>query len=252
MDIAALFAEHSAWQWVLAFFAAFIIGISKAGLRGVDIMNVTIMALVFESKASTGVVLPLLCFADIMAVIYYNRHADWKHFKLLMPWMIAGVLLGWQVGKSIDEYWFKRIMAIIILVATILMFWWENKKSDKLPHSGLFSSIMGLSAGFTTMLGNLAGAFSNIYFLVLRFPKNEFIGTVSWLFLFINLFKVPFHVFSWGTIDLHSVQIDLMLIPALIIGFLVGVRVVAKIHNDSYRKIILALTLLGAIIIFFR
>ncbi len=247
-----IIAEYSSTEWALAFFAAAIIGISKAGLRGVDVMNVTIMALIFGSKVSTGVVLPLLCLADIMAVKYYNRHAQWEHFKKLMPWMIVGVMLGWYVGRDIDEVVFKRIMAAIILTAVALLFWWERRKSIHLPEGLWFASSLGLASGFTTMIGNLAGAFSNIYFLVLKFPKNEFIGTVSWMFLFINLFKVPFHVFSWETINLHSLKVNLFLAPAVIIGFFIGVRIVAKIKNDSYRKLILALTLLGAIIIFFR
>ena len=60
--------------------AAFFIGLSKAGIKGVDMMNITLMAVVFGGKASTGVVLPLLCVADIMAVWYYHRHAQWEHF----------------------------------------------------------------------------------------------------------------------------------------------------------------------------
>jgi hypothetical protein len=245
-------SDYTTTEWLLVTFAAIIIGISKAGLRGVDVMNVTIMALVFGSKASTGVVLPLLCLADILAVSYYNRHAQWHHFKKLMPWMILGVLLGWYVGKDIDEVVFKRMMAIIILTAVALLFWWERRKSAHLPEGIWFASSLGVASGFTTMIGNLAGAFSNIYFLVLKFPKNEFIGTVSWMFLFINLFKVPFHVFSWETINYHTLSVNLILAPAVVIGFFIGVKIVAKIKNDSYRKLILALTLLGAVIIFFR
>jgi len=247
-----ILAEYSSIEWALALFAAIIIGLSKAGLRGVDVMNVTIMALIFGSKSSTGVVLPLLCLADILAVAYYNRHAQWHHFRKLMPWMIIGVLLGWYVGRDIDEVVFKRIMAVIILTAVALLFWWEKRKSTHLPEGMWFASTLGLASGFTTMIGNLAGAFSNIYFLVLKFPKNEFIGTVSWMFLFINLFKVPFHVFSWETINIHSLKVNLFLAPAVILGFFIGVRIVAKIKNESYRKLILGLTLLGAIIIFFR
>jgi uncharacterized membrane protein YfcA len=247
-----IIAEYSSIEWALALFAAIIIGLSKAGLRGVDVMNVTIMALIFGSKVSTGVVLPLLCLADILAVGYYNRHAQWQHFRKLMPWMIIGVLLGWYVGRDIDEVVFKRIMAVIILTAVALLFWWEKRKSTHLPEGLWFASTLGLASGFTTMIGNLAGAFSNIYFLVLKFPKNEFIGTVSWMFLFINLFKVPFHVFSWETINIHSLKVNFFLAPAVILGFFIGVRIVAKIKNESYRKLILGLTLLGAIIIFFR
>src|SRR3990170_5326958 len=107
---------YSLTNWVLIFLASFIIGLSKAGLKGIDMMNVTIMAIVFGGKASTGIVLPLLCAADIMAVIYYNRHAEWKHFWKLIPWMCIGILIGVWGGKDLDETIFRRIMAVIIVL----------------------------------------------------------------------------------------------------------------------------------------
>ena len=72
-----LLSAYSPLNWVLIFLGAAIIGLSKAGLKGIDMMNVTIMAIVFGGKASTGVVLPLLCIADVLAVVYYHRHAQW-------------------------------------------------------------------------------------------------------------------------------------------------------------------------------
>src|SRR5258705_13701021 len=107
-----LLFSYSVSNWVLILLAAFIIGLSKAGLKGIDMMNVTIMAIVFGGKASTGVVLLLLCVADIFAVIYYNRHAQWPHFRKLMPWMIAGVLIGVFTGKDLNEELFRKIMAL--------------------------------------------------------------------------------------------------------------------------------------------
>ncbi|UBM58050.1 sulfite exporter TauE/SafE family protein [Marinilongibacter aquaticus] len=250
--IESILSSHSPIEWVLVFLASTCIGLSKAGLRGIDAMNVTIMALVFTSRASTGIVLPLLCAADILAVLYYNRHANWTHFRLLLPWIIVGVFVGWFVGKEINETLFKQIMAVIILTAVGIMFWLERNQDYKLPKAGWFSSLMGLISGFTTMLGNLAGAFSNIYFLVLKFPKNEFIGTVSWLFLIVNFFKIPFHVFSWKTINTHSLYTDLILLPFIGLGFYIGVRIVKRIQNTNYRRLILGLTLIGAILILFR
>ncbi|HZL93108.1 MAG TPA: hypothetical protein VFB99_05665, partial [Vicinamibacterales bacterium] len=67
-----ILSTWSAFNLLLVFTGAFILGLSKAGLRGIDMLNVTLMALVFGSKASTGIVLPLLCVADIAAVVYYH------------------------------------------------------------------------------------------------------------------------------------------------------------------------------------
>ena len=143
-------------------------------------------------------------------------------------------------------------MVIIIIGSTLMMYYWEQKKSESVPTYWSFSGLMGVLAGFTTMVGNLAGAFTNIYFLAMRLPKNEFIGTAAWLFFIINLFKVPFHVLVWKTINVNSIKISASLIPFVILGFLVGVEIVKRIKNDSYRKLILLFTALGGIAILFK
>ncbi|CAN5729490.1 sulfite exporter TauE/SafE family protein [soil metagenome] len=251
MDTHLLFT-HSITNWSLILIAAFIIGLSKAGLKGIDMMNVTIMAIVFGGKASTGIVLPLLCVADIFAVIYYNRHAQWNQFWKLIPWMILGVIIGVFTGKLLNEAIFRKVMAIIIVLTAVIMVALEFLKTEKIPTNKSFVVGMGLVSGFTTMLGNLAGAFSNIYFLALRMPKNGFIGTAAWVFLVINLFKMPFQVFYWHNITTATLTTDAILLPALLAGFWAGLKIVSKIKDAHYRKIVIALTLLGAIIIFYR
>ncbi len=249
MDI---LSDYSITNLLLIFAGSLIIGLAKAGLKGVDMLNVTIMALVFGGKASTGIVLPLLCVADIAAVIYYNRHAQWKHFWKLIPWMAAGILMGVFAGKDLDEIVFRKVMAVIIIITVIIMIAMEFRKSKSVPTNPLFVAGTGIVSGITTMLGNLAGAFSNIYFLAMRMTKNDFIGTAAWLFLVINLFKLPFQLFYWNNITATSLQIDLFLLPALVFGFWLGLKIVKRIKDDSYRKVVIVLTLIGAIVIFLK
>jgi len=161
-------------------------------------------------------------------------------------------LVGVLLGKDLPEDLFKSSMAVIILVSVVMMYYWEKKKDKKVPTHWSFAALMGIMAGFTTMVGNLAGAFSNIYFLAIKLPKNEFIGTAAWLFFIINLFKVPFHIWSWGTMNWASFMISLNLIPAVILGFSFGVLLVRKIKNENYRQLILLLTGLGGMTIFFQ
>lgn len=240
-------------EWLLIGLGAFCIGLGKAGLKGIDMLAVIIMAIMFGSKSSTGIVLPLLSMADIAAVKYYNRHAQWNHFWKLIPWMAIGILLGVYFGKDMNEVYFRKIMIITILITVVMVVRMEFfHKGTTVPSFKGFSIGTGLVAGFTTMIGNLAGAFANLYFLAMRLPKNDFIGTTAWIFLVINLFKLPFQVFYWKNITFESVQIDLYLIPALALGFFAGIKLVGKINELQFRKMIIWLTAVGAILMFFK
>ena len=238
--------------WTLALTAAFVIGISKAGIKGIAIINVTLMALAFGAKESTGLIVPLLVVGDAFAVIYYNRHAQWKYIVAFLPWMILGILIGTAIGKDLPEKTFKISMSVIILGTVIMMYWWDRKKSKNVPTHWAFAGFIGTMAGITTMIGNLAGAFSNIYFLAMRLPKNEFIGTAAWLFFIVNIFKLPFHIFIWKTITPETLLINLKLVPGIVLGIIVGVRLVKIIKEQFYRKMILILTAVGAFLILFR
>lgn len=239
-------------QWLSIGLAGFILGISKSGIKGVGIIIILILAFIFGEKASTGILLPMLIFADIIAVIYYNRHAQWAFIFKLLPWMIIGVLVGVWIGNDISEILFKRVMAVIIIASVFIMIYTENRDSSHIPKSKLFATTMGFLAGFATMIGNLAGPIANVYFLAIRFPKNEFIGTVAWLFFIINVLKLPFHYFIWGTITKETLVLNSILTPFVCLGFFIGVAVVKLISNINYRRFILFVTTLGGLIMLFK
>lgn len=235
----------------LALTATLLLGVGKSGIKGLGAVIVTLMAIVFGGKASTGILMPMMITADIFAVIYYHRHTQWYFLKKLLPMMVVGVVLGVWLGNDISEALFKQIMAVFILLTVLIMIWMDRTKTFGIPKHWSFSSFMGLLSGVTSMIGNLAGAFASIYLLAIRLPKNEFIGTAAWLFFIINVFKLPFHLFVWKTITTETLQLNLILAPAIIIGFLLGIKLVQIINNDLYRKLVLLVTAAGALIILF-
>jgi uncharacterized membrane protein YfcA len=229
-----------------------LLGVAKGGIKGFGAIITTLLAIVFGSKASTGVLMPLLIVGDVFAVLYYNRHAQWSYLKKLMPWILTGVLIGVWYGKDLPESEFKQGMALIIFLSVVMMWIADRRKSYTIPDNKFFASIMGSLTGFATMVGNLAGPFSELYFLALKTPKEVFIGTSAWLFFLTNIFKLPFHIWTWKTINLYSLKVDLMLLPALFIGLYTGVALVKVVKQNHFRLAIMILTGLGAIFIFFR
>lgn len=245
-------SDISVAAWAMAATAVFLMGVSKAGLKGMSIFNVTLMALAFGSRASTGLFIPLLLVGDVFAVAYYNRHTQWKYILKFIPWMILGILIGVLIGKDLPETEFKWGMVIVIFLSLGMLVWWDRRKSERVPSHWLFSGSIGILAGICTMIGNLAGAFTNIFFLAMRLPKNEFVGTAAWLFLITNLFKLPFHIWVWHTISEESLAINLRLLPAIFFGLFLGVILVKKINEKNYKRFILIVTAIGAIAILFR
>ncbi|MDA8692600.1 sulfite exporter TauE/SafE family protein [Saprospiraceae bacterium] len=232
--------------------SAFLLGLSKSGFKGLGVLIVTLLAIAIPAKESTGVLLPLLIIADTMAVYSYRKDVQWNILKSVAPFMMIGVLIGVVVGDSLSNDVFKKLMAAIILISALLMIYASNNTVKNKSSQTKLAVVLGTSAGFTTMIGNLAGPFINIYFLAIGSTKNQFIATAAWLFFVMNLFKLPFHIFIWKTINSQSLLLDLKLLIPVIIGFVIGFKLIKYFSNEVFRKYIIGMTILGAILIFLK
>lgn len=231
---------------------ALFVGMAKTGVHGAGMVAVPILASIFGGQSSAGLLLPMLSLADIFGVVYYHRHASWKHLKQLFPWAAAGVISGTVVGNYIDDEAFKTIMAAIIITSVIIMTWLEQGHRKDVPDYRWFAALMGIAGGFTSMVGNLAGSVMALYLLSMRLPKNVYIGTTAWFFIVLNLFKIPFHIFSWHTITLHSFLLDLTMLPAIALGAWIGIEIVKRIPEKVYRWFIISMTLAAAVFMIVR
>lgn len=239
-------------SWSLLFLCAILIGMAKAGVKGVVLLVVPIMAAVFGGKISAGLVLPMLNFGDIFAVFYYNQHAKWKYIIRLLPAAILGVGMGIWVGFYADNADFDLLISIIVIGSLGLIFLQEIiNLPEALVSSWGFGGLFGLLGGFCTMIGNAAGPITSTYFLATRLPKNEFIGTAAWFYLIINIFKLPFHVFVWETITIESFKLNLLAIPFILLGVFIGIKIVNLIPEKAFRYFIMTMTFLIALKLLF-
>ena len=115
----------SVFQWSILALAALCIGMSKTGVQGMMLLIVPYMAMAFGAKESTGVILPMLCMADIMAVAYYKRIADWKVVAKLLPTALLGFLVALFVDKFVPAQGFRQLMGWTLALAMAVMIWSE-------------------------------------------------------------------------------------------------------------------------------
>lgn len=228
-------------------FVALLTGMSKSGIHGAGMLSSPLLALVFGGHNSSGIILPMLIIADMFGVWYYHRHASWQHLKLLFPWAALGIVAGTLTGSYINDATFKIIMAITIFISIPLMIWLKSAEKESIPKAGWLSVTTGIAGGFTSMVGNLAGSVMAVYLLAARLPKNVYIGTTAWFFLVINWAKVPFHVFSWNTINWNTAGLSLMMLPIILVGALIGIYIIKKIPENYYRWFIISMTIVAAV-----
>ena len=252
MQWAGLFGGMDTWQFAMIVTAALLVGFSKTGIGGVVMIVVPLLAAVFGGKASTGILLPMLIIGDIFAVTYYHRHGDWAGIRRLLPWTIAGLIAGIGVGNLIDDRLFVLLIGVSVLVCLCILVVLETKGSRVHPPDGTwFFALIGLTAGFTTMIGNVAGPIFSVFLLVRRYGKQSFMGTSAWFFAIMNLIKLPLQIFVWQNITLHTGVLALTMVPAVLIGAVLGAMVIRRIPEKPFRWLVIVMTVLATVRLFF-
>jgi uncharacterized membrane protein YfcA len=235
----------------LAVVAAVVVGISKAGIGGLGMLAVMIFAIIMPAKQATGMVLPLLCFGDCVGAAVYWQHAKWHHIWRLFPWTALGVVLGYFALNRIDETQARWLIGGIVLGLVAMHVLRRRFYGHEAEHGAWFPPVIGVLAGFTTLVANAAGPLMVIYMLAMRMPKMDYVGTGAVFFLILNLFKVPFMV-HLGLINPDSFAINLWLAPVVLAGAWFGRKLVLKIDQRAFENIALALSVAAGLNLLYK
>lgn len=236
-------------QWAIIVLSALCVGMSKTGVQGIMLMIVPLLAMAFGAKESTGIILPMLCMADIIAVAYYKRIADWKMVAKLLPTAILGFFVAIGVDSMVPNGQFRQLMGWTLMLALGVMIWSEIfGKENRWMKKWWYAAIFGLLGGFTTMIGNAAGPVMSVYLLSMRKEKMEYIGINAWFFLVVNLLKIPLQAFVWNNITWDSLSLNLLLLPVIGIGAVIGIRIVKMLPEKTFRRFIQVVTILSVIL----
>jgi len=167
---------------------------------------------------------------------------------LVMPWALVGIVAGWLALGRVDDTGAGRMIGALIIAMLALHYWRSRTLSEeelaKVPS--WFAPMIGLVAGFTTMVANAAGPVMVLYLLAMRLSKLEFLGVAAAFFLIINWVKVPFAV-QLGLITPDSLALNLWLLAPVAIGALVGRWVIARIDQHAFENITFALAVLASV-----
>ncbi|OQA03084.1 MAG: Sulfite exporter TauE/SafE [Planctomycetes bacterium ADurb.Bin401] len=242
--------DFSNLQWLIMLLCAVLVGLNKTALPGVGIIVVPLIASFFPARLSTGLLLPMLALADLFAVGYYHRHANWKIILKLLPAAIVGIAAGSIVIRRIDDQSLRPVIGIIVLVMLALNCLREKYVKQDFSESKIFAGIMGFLAGLTTQLANAAGPVMTIYLLSMRLPKYEFIGTGAWYFLILNWLKMAIFA-SEGRITVQTISADIAMLPLIAAGAFAGIYILKKVPQKWFNWVVQILAAAAAVKLLF-
>lgn len=233
--------------WVLAVFAAFCIGVSKAGFSGTSLLAVAVFSQLFGAREQAGLALPLLILADLIVYPAFRRHGSWHAVWRLLPAALVGVAGGWWLLGHVSDRgarWTIGGLILAMLALQSLRFIRPGLLPRMAAHR-FFGTGAGVAAGVTTMLANAAGPIFQLYLLSRRMEKLEMIGIGARFFLLINLIKLPLNR-NLGLINAETLWVNLSLAPGVVAGVYIGKWLLVRMPQRPFEWMIVGFAALAA------
>ena len=185
-------------------------------------------------------------FISGVPIYKLRKKLDFSKLKQFAIFGVVGIPIGMYLLVISDPSKLKFSIGILLVIYALLMLKISSFSINVNNKSinNLVGFISGVIGGLTALLGIIPVA----WFSVQRLPKNTKRGTYE-PFIFITSIAA---IISFAFAGLYKIEMifDLLkIIPALLVGSWLGIKIYNKINDNLFRKVVLGLILLSGLLL---
>ena len=222
---------------MLAWVAAFFVGLSKGGLPAIGSLAVPMLSLVLSPVTAAVLLLPIYVLTDIVGIWLYRREYSPRNLKILLPASLAGVLLGWATAS----YFSDAVIAFLIglMGASFCLSTWLRRAKKGEPQDGTVPAglFWGALAGFTSFVSHSGAPPFQIYVLPQRLSKMVFAGTSTIVFAGVNAAKIIPYA-QLRPLSAADFEVTALLVPVALVGTSVGAFLTRRIQDALFFRLV--------------
>ena len=183
-------------------------------------------------------------FISGVPIYKLRKKLNFSKLKQFAIFGVVGIPIGMYLLVISDPSKLKFSIGILLVIYAVLMLKISSFSINVNNKSinNLVGFISGVIGGLTALLGIIPVA----WFSVQRLPKNTKRGTYE-PFIFITSIAA---IISFAFAGLYKIEMifDLLkIIPALLVGSWLGIKIYNKINDNLFRKVVLGLILLSGL-----
>ena len=194
------------------------------------------------------ILVPALALLDLVAAgstgIKLGAHVEKKEVKRLLPPMICGSALGTYILFAVP------LKALMLLLGVFVTLYALNGLRPKLPGPPVSSGWAwwyGATGGVLSALFGAGGWVYSIY-LVRRLDDPKSIRATQVAVLSASAFiRVALFTVAGRYFDLHLLILVLLLLPAMVLGLIIGNRITLRMDRKRFMKILYSVLLVTGV-----
>ncbi len=249
---------------LLGSLAAALVSMGKTGFGG-SIGMLAVPILIYacgrDSVQAIGLMLPLLIFCDAVGLYLWWRKWDTRIVMILLPGAVIGALLGglvlWLIqhakpmgqwtGSQVAGAWLNLAIGSVAL-GFVLLTIAKALRSSPMTFKPAFwqGTIFGGLASLTSTIAHAGGPITTMYFLPQRLTKDRYVASSVLYYAVGNQLKIlPY--FFLGMLNKNVLAASVPLLPAVIVGALLGVFLHKRIGQGNFNVIVYFLLALAGV-----
>jgi uncharacterized membrane protein YfcA len=231
--------------WAVSVPAVLLAGLGKASANGVGMLAVPLMALAVSPAVAAAVMLPILMAMDLLGLWAWRGRADAATLRTLLPGAMLGIAIGSLVFFALDVRWVKAILGAEAVAFALhrIVARHSIAAAPARPPSRWVGGFWGAVSGFTSTLAHAGSPPLMQYLLPLKLDKERLVATTVIFFTVVNVAKLPPYA-ALGLLDGSGLVASLALAPFVPIGYWGGLRLVRRLPERVFHRLLVASLLL--------
>lgn len=167
--------------------------------------------------------------------------------NIIITFGIPSVILSFVGASAVDilsQDMLKMILGLFLIIISILLL---IKPNLKFPTNKKTIITGGSISGFITGLVGTGGALRAAFFIGLNLEKTKYIATAAVIALATDAIRIPSYISQGFLLEQYLYYIPILFVTSLS-GSFIGRKVVNKIDQQKFRKIVLVAIIVVSII----
>lgn len=181
-------------------------------------------------------------------IVLFRQGINWKIILAFGITATAASFLGASISIQAQEVLLKHILGFSLIAYAVSAFF---KPNFALPKNSKTLAAGGVISGFTAGFLGVDGGIIEMFISAFNLPKAVFLATSGFLELLVDASRVVTYIgkgvrlwpfFLWGFI---------VFVPLSFLGAKIGQKIVRKIPQNKFRRVVAAFLLLAGLYLIF-